>query len=213
MSGKFTPGLIINKDRERMLSATLVSGSVVVPSSIDLRSQMLPSSDQGSTSMCAAYALAGWLEFYNWKHTGIAEQVDPFPIYRRSGEILGQQSGGRTLESVLQAAVDLGLIGKDALLNVREVRKHEAQQAMHRYGAILSAFQITDRWSYATKEGWIEAGGSKVGGHAVVLTGYSIPNDFFAIQNSWGEGSGWRGFNRMKGLTFEDQFIYGLVWQ
>lgn len=212
----FIPGLLPRKPTDRrFLSASLASTTTyVVPALVDLRPQLLSSSDQGETPRCAAYAMAGWLEFYNWKYKGIAQQIDPDPIYRRAKEIDGEPAlDGTTLECVLQAAQDLNLISTVDTTSIRHVPASGVQQALHRYGVILSAFSITDQWSSAGPDGWLAGGGVPVGGHAVVTCGYStLDTAWFAIQNSWSENQGWRGFNRMTPDMFYQQFDYGLIW-
>jgi len=160
--------------------------------------------------------MAGWIEFYKWKYFGRAEQIDPNPIYERAKEIDGLGGGdGTTLEAGLQAAQDLELIHKVDAGYVREVYDiAEVQQALHRYDVVLSAFLIAEGWMNATSDGWIEPGGRLFGGHAVLLTGYSlnVTQPFYQLQNSWGEENGWRGFNRMPPEMFAEQFQYGLVW-
>lgn len=159
--------------------------------------------------------MAGWLEYYNWKYKGVAEQIDPNPIYARAKELDGQPNvDGTTLECVLQAAQDLQLISGVDTASIRYVPAAGVRQALHRYGVILSAFSITDKWSYANQEGWITEGGMNLGGHAVVTCGYSDVDNppWYAIQNSWSENQGWRGFNRLSPMLFNQQFDYGLVW-
>lgn len=215
----FIPGLLPPKDTDRrFLSASLAGMGYVPPVQVDLRPQLLPSSDQGTTPKCAAYAMAGWIEFYNWKYKGIADQIDPDPIYARAKFIDGNSTPGTTLESVLQAAQDLGLIASSLIGNIRQVTAAGVQQAIHRYGAILAAFEITESWENATPNGWIDMGGLGLGGHAVLLCGYSNivnpPYDepWYGFQNSWGEQQGWRGFNRVKHALFQQQFKHGLIW-
>jgi len=159
--------------------------------------------------------MAGWLEFYNWKYKGSAQQIDPDPIYARAKMLDGEPTqDGTTLECVLQAAQDLNLISLVDTTSIRHVSAAGVRQALHRYGVILSAFSITDKWSSAAPDGWLAQGGLNQGGHAVVTCGYSIAEaiPWFAIQNSWGDSQGWRGFNRLAPEMFNQQFDYGLVW-
>lgn len=212
-----TPGLIDRRDTDRRFTAAaLATGATyVVPALVDLRAQLLPASNQGDSSMCAAYAMAGWIEFYNWKYNGITQQVDPEPIYNRAKKLDGVPSvEGTTLECALQAAQDLGLISPVATASIRHVPLEGVQQALHRYGVILSAFSVTENWWRATPDGWILPGGLGMGGHAVIVIGYSTVDTppWYAVQNSWGEKQGWRGFNRLTPDLFKQQFDYGLVW-
>lgn len=209
------PGLLPRKTTDRrFVAAPLASGNYVVPATIDLRSQLLPSSNQGNSQKCAAYAMAGWLEFYNWKYKGIAEQINPDPIYDRAKQIDGEPVQGTTLEAVLQAAQDLRLISEIDTTSIRQVNARGVTQAIHRYGVVLAAFNITENWMDARPNGWISEGGLDYGGHAVILCGYSLVDNpsWYALQNSWGEENGWRGFNRLTTDLFDTQFLYGLIW-
>ena len=212
-----TPGLLDRRPTDRrFLAAPLATAATyVVPALVDLRPQLLPASNQGDSPKCAAYAMAGWLEFYNWKYKGITQQIDPDPIYERAKELDGMPSvDGTTLECVLQAAQDLGLIAVVDTASIRHVPLEGVQQALHRYGVILSAFSITDKWWQATPAGWIEPGGLALGRHAVITIGYSTVDtpSWYAVQNSWGDTQGWRGFDRLTPELFKAQFDYGLVW-
>lgn len=211
-----TPGLIIDPKRLRRKVLAAGPASYVTPALIDLRAQLLESDDQGDSSECAAYAMAGMLEFFNWKRYGSAVQIDPHPIYKRAKEIDDMpQVEGTTLEAAVQAAEDLGLMSWADNAKLRTVfTSFEAKQALHRCGVLLAAFNITDVWAQADPGGWIPEGGQHVGGHAVVLCGYdqvsTLP--YFAFQGSWGN-QGWRGFNRISTATFQQQFLYALAFE
>ena len=212
-----TPGLLAPRtsDRQFLAASMAAPTTYVVPALVDLRPQLLPASNQGDSPKCAAYAMAGWLEFYNWKYKGVTAQIDPDPIYERAKQLDGVPSvEGTTLECVLQAAQDLGLFSAVDTASIRTVTVDGVQQALHRYGVILSAYSVTDKWWRATADGWLSPGGLAVGGHAVLTIGYSAVDtpQWFAVQNSWGEKQGWRGFNRLSPELFQQQFDYGLVW-
>lgn len=213
---KFVPGLLPRKPTDRrFLAASLSVANYVVPATIDLRPQLLPSSNQGDTPKCAAYAMAGWLEFYNWKYKGVAQQINPDPIYARAKQIDGEPNiQGTTLEAALQAAQDLQLITAVDTTSIRQVTASGVAQALHRYGVVLAAFNISEYWTDAQPNGWVTEGGASLGGHAVLMCGYSLVDNppWYAIQNSWGEQNGWRGFNRMSVPMFNSQFMYGLIW-
>lgn len=231
MSAIFKPGLIIKRDIARLRSpAFSVSGrdstmgvGVRFPEHHDMRPQMLNSPDQGVTPECAAYAMADWIGWWNWRKTGLKLVTQPDPIYAQAKKTDGiPDDEGTTLEAVVNAAVSLGLAKID-LSSLKVVSLPDVKNALHRHSVMLSGFTVTEGWRWARGDGWIKSGtvaganyDEVLGGHAVVLIGYSDVDTppWFAVQNSWGEdGYGWRGDVRMTPQQFNDQFTYGLVWE
>ena len=213
---KFNPGLLPDHDLATFAdSRFLAASNVTVPEHIDRRPEMLEASDQGYTPRCAAYAMAGVIEYYNWMMTGVQAQVDPNPIYERAKEIDDKPfSDGTTLKAVVEAAIDLKLIPID-LKTVTMVDRGGIKRALHRHGVVLSGFVISSGWKQAKPDGWLTQTSEKLGGHAVVTIGYSEAESppWYAIQNSWGDNDyGWRGFCRMSPEQFNAEFSYGLVW-
>lgn len=214
---KRMPNVILNKESAIAQFGVFTKASAVtVPPYIDHRWDMLPSSDQGSSPKCAAYAMAGIVEYYRWRVTGIAEQVDPNPIYSAAKTLDGvPDQEGTTLEAVAQAAINLGLIPIDPK-SIRVVKSPlDVKRAIHRYGPILSAYEINRGWLQVPLNGWIADSAVDVGPHAVVTCGYADDEtpQYTEIQNSWGEdGVGWRGFMRMRQDQFIATFNYGLAW-
>lgn len=209
----FTPGLLPRRVslQRRLLTSP---ASYVPPKHIDRRSELLTASNQGDTSQCVAYALAGWIEHYRWKYEGVVAQIDPAPIYKLAKGIDGYPNeDGTSLEAGLQAAQELGLM--PLVGSIREVTTEiEVKQALHRYGVVLAAFNATEAWGNPGSDGWMQPDGRPLGGHAVLLCGYSdidVP-PYHALQNSWGD-IGWRGFVRMSPRQFVAEFQYGLTWE
>lgn len=210
----FKPGLIHSPRRTTNLRVSAPS-DYYPPKHMDRRAELLPSSDQRDSSQCVAYAVAGWLEHYRWKNDGLVAQIDPAPIYARAKQIDGfPLHDGTSLEAGLQAAQDLGLM--PCATRVREVNSEaEVKQALHRFGVVLSAFNCTDLWSTPGEDGWMRPGGQILGGHALLICGFSEVDgdEYYCLQQSWGEGIGWRGFVRMSPEQFRQEFIMGLVWE
>jgi hypothetical protein len=213
----FKPGVLIRHDLTQFRCAALQAAETSgKPEHMDYRAEMLKTDNQGASSMCAAYAMAGCIEWWGWKMFDVQLQVDPKPIYEVAKKLDGfPDEEGTTLEAVARAAVELDLIDID-LSTLRVVRLPDVKRALHRYGPMLSAFVIHEGWQKAAADGWINDSGNVLGGHAVVLTGYSqveLPN-YFSLQNSWGEAMyGWRGFARMSPAQFAKEFAYGLCWE
>jgi hypothetical protein len=213
----FTPGVILKHDlskfRYPVLRSSNTSGK---PEHEDYRAEMLKTDNQGASSMCAAYAMAGCIEWWNWKQYDLVKQIDPKPIYETAKRLDGfPDEEGTTLEAVVRAAFELDLMDID-IASLQVVRLEDVKRALHKHGPMLSAFTIHEGWQKAAADGWIQDSGDVLGGHAVVLTGYStveLPN-YFSLQNSWGDAMyGWKGFARMAPAQFAKEFAYGLVWE
>lgn len=208
----FIPGLIVPP--ERWTVPIFGAQSDGCPECEEFRFETLPSSDQGNTPQCAAYAAAGKAEHWLWKRFGLTNQVDPNPIYKHAKTIDGFPSvEGTTAKAVVQALHDLN-IAKVDFGSIREFKTvDEAIRAMHRYGPVLGGFLVTDRWTWAGKDGWIEGGGEVLGPHMVLLTGYNAqPRDgepYISFQNSWGKDKGWRGYARMEFDVARQQLFTG----
>lgn len=214
-----TPGLILNKSeilREfSPLASPPISRATPIPNRIDRRDEMLPSSDQRSTSECAAYSLAGIIEAKAWRDTGVFKQVDPAPIYAEAKRNDGYTGDGTTLDAAIKAAVKLGLMAAPKEIFAISDRDGYCR-ALHRYGFAHLAFNITDAWQKPSASGWLrdDAHLPLIGGHAVAGCGYDRATaGWNAIQNSWSDGIGWHGFMRMKHEQFDRQFMYGLAWR
>jgi hypothetical protein len=214
-----TPGLILNKSeivREfTPLAAPPISRRTPIPNRIDRRDEMLPASDQRATSECAAYSIAGIIEAKNWRDTGVFTQIDPSPIYAEAKKTDGYAGAGTTLNAVFDAVVKLGLMPKPN--EVYAITDRDGfYRALHRYGFVHLAFNITEAWSRPSTSGWLleDSHLPLIGGHAVAGCGFDRnAKGWNAIQNSWSDTKGWHGFLRMTHAQFDRQFVYGLAWK
>ncbi len=212
----FLPGLYPDRDpaaQYRPLSS--VVDDIPLPLRIDRRHEMLPCSNQGNLPHCAGYATAGWIEQQRWRSDGVYEQLDGGAIYAEAKKLDGIDAPGTTLHAALHGAAALKLIAAPTRFCTVKTRR-EFGRALHAHGAVLGAFEATDRWPLAGGDGWVRSGGRMIGGHAVLLCAYSLdPGDaWVGMQNSWGAaGYGWRGFCRMSWDTFDEQFLYGVTWE
>jgi len=216
----FKPGLILTPPAKRTiprLTRLPLAGPgapIVTPATLDARSRLLRSSNQGPSSECVLNALCGLAEFINWREHGTTAQLDPHPAYLRAKLIDGMPDvEGTTLEAGLQAMIDLGLISGVDAASIRGVSNPaDVMRALHVYDVMLCAFTITSGWFKAGGDGWVIRGGAAAGGHAVLGVGYSIPQDFFSFQNSWADTWGNRGFGRISWGQFNEEFQYGLIF-
>jgi hypothetical protein len=185
---------------------------ITIPRYVDSRPLCLSASNQGSSPHCAGYTMAGYLEIVNWKSTGIASQVDGDAIYAEAKTIDGSPgTDGTSLTAVFEAAKSLDLIDSGAAMRVVGTLR-EVQFALHRHGACLLGFDISDNWNSVGKDGWIADHNNplRLGGHAV-LACYYVEGESVGIQNSWSADWGYKGFGRMTEKQFNDEIMYGVV--
>lgn len=200
-------GLKISKLSKTMKKMKL-PGNFIAPKKLDFRDMCLPTSDQGQTSMCAAYSSAGYIEVRNWRNNHYPEQVDPNPIYSEAKRIDGDNEDGTTLNSVAEALLNLKLIkGKAEYI---DAGVDQAKFAIHQYTTMIGGFMITNDWNYAGSDGIIPSNHPGImGGHAVLCCGYSDQGIY--IQNSWSPTWGLYGFCLLSWEQFLAQFMGGVV--
>ena len=183
------------------------------PRWLDNRPYMLPSDDQGNTSMCAAFAIAGLIEAHTWRTSHIPKPVDAPRIYAEAKANFDQSRGeGTTFEAVYKAAVSLALLpGRTAMIWID--RASDIPFALHKHGVVLAGFNCTAGWMNPTVDGWIAPDSAVLGGHAVALCWFDRSTGV-GFQNSWSERWGVRGFGRMTWGQVETQFqqACAIVW-
>lgn len=201
-------GGLIGLGKELGNRLSLPSGWVPPPY-IDLRGYCLPKSDQGNSSQCVAYSMAGLLEVRNWQHTHIPTQIDPAPMYAEAKRIDNDGMDGTTLTTIFEAAKNLGRLPKNATA-VYFKSFEDYMFALHQYGVVLLGFRINDGWSYASRSsGWIPDGTHIRGGHAVLGVWGDLRRGC-GFQNSWGEW-GADGFGRLTIEQYAGQIMGGLA--
>lgn len=182
----------------------------VAPRKIDNRDMCLATNDQGRTSLCAAYSMAGYLEFQNWKTNHYPEQINPEPIYNEAKIIDGNSNPGTYLQSVAQAVINLGLVkGTPKHINRSEL---DVKFAIHQFGVCIAGFRITNEWNTvetSTGKILIINESTQRGGHAVLLNGYD--NDGIYLQNSWSPNWGIHGFAILPWSLFNAELMDALV--
>lgn len=193
------------------------SEKFVAPATVDLRDYCTKTEDQGSKPWCAAYTAAQWCENIKWRINDYPEDVDPTWIYSYAKSVDGDPNGdGTTLVAVLEALLDKKLFDSSKcrikVIGSGNSAKDSIRFAVHKFGCILGAFNITDEW-YSARNGNTSVKAQRVynsvGGHAVLICGYN--RDGVIIQNSWGLNWGSYGFGLITWNAFEQQFLYAAV--
>ena len=178
----------------------------------DNRSLCMPTDNQGLSSKCVAYAWAGYAEVSRLVHHGIAEQIDPEPIYARAKELDGDDKDGTSLTQGFKACMDLGLFPSGSVCEYIYTA-NALRSAMFRApypGVVVSGFRITEGWiDTDPATGWIGSSSKPAGMHALLscqFDGAGVGN-----QNSWDTTHGVHGFNRVSWPAFNKQFYRGAV--
>ncbi len=183
----------------------------VAPRTLDFRDMCIKTSDQFSTPHCAGYATAGMIEVKNWQIKNYPEQVNGDLIYAEAKKIDDDQREGTSLDSAMQAAIDLKLIR--GTMKFIGSGFDDIKFCIHKHLTFVAGFSITDEWNYVTKNGIILPRDKYptrfLGGHAVLVCGYN--SDGIFIQNSWGTTWGKYGFALLPWDLVFNQYMYGAV--
>jgi len=171
----------------------------IAPRKIDFRDMCLPTSDQFQSPHCVGYSTAGFIEVKNWRRKHYPEQVDGDAIYYEAKKIDGNNEAGTYLKSGAQAAINLGLIGGE--IRFIDPSIQALKFAIHENDICVGAFSITNEWNRVGNDGIIPNLGSaavQIGGHGVLICGFSDRDGGFYIQNSWSPNWGLYGFCLLK---------------
>ncbi len=180
------------------------------PMYLDNRPYMLPADDQGKTSMCAAYAMAGLIEAHNWRTSHIPSPIDAPALYRLAKDQFDKTPDeGTTFDAVFRAAQTLNLLPATASLQYLNSLS-DIPFAIHKHGLVLAGFNVAESWYATNPGGWIFGSGDTLGGHAVLLCWFDR-NQGVGFQNSWSDRWGVNGFGRLGWATCRDQFLQASV--
>ena len=180
----------------------------------DGRNYCLPTSNQGQTSACAGYTVAGYVEVTRWAETGIKEQVDGLAIYERAKDLEGNTSPGTTLSFAVKAAQAMGLIDKTK--TIRTIKTfYDMKIAMHRHKCCITGAMINQNWNHAGDDGWLSTDRNEaIGGHAFLTCWFNEDKRYplgVGWQNSWALKWGHQGFGRCSIDAFRQQLLYAVV--
>lgn len=182
------------------------------PEALDNSAYCTPLEAQGRNPWCAAYAMCQILQAAYWRETGIRVQFDEEKCYAQAKLADGITGAGTSLEAVLQVA-RTEILNPDQI--VPEIHSRiiddpmDIPFAVHRTGMVLVGLNITEGWTSPTLKGRIGNGARRLGGHAVLCSGYSLTEDTLLGPNWWGRTWGVNGFWSMTSRQFAEQFIYG----
>lgn len=214
---RFVAGLNLSDAAQRRLLAKNVlkaPQAFTAPATIDNSAYVSAILNQGDTPECAARSEAAVLSASYWREKNVKLEFDAPKMYRRAKFYDKNNEPGTTLDSMLHVVTTESFIPTGEIPTITtESLLHTADLpfAIHKRGFLWVGLQITDAWMNCGSDGRIADGGKLLGGHAVVVVGYSIPCQTIKILNSWGPGWGDKGFCYLSFAEFERELGYGLV--
>ncbi len=206
----FSPGLRLEKPTTLRLMARPKKWTP--PEYVDGRPLLLPADDQGQTSACTGFGMAGVCEALRWWATGERKSFDGLALYDWEKKLDNDNQEGSTLETAIKAAHDLGWLtftnpeGKTVTVDVYDITNPvELQYALHRCPVVLGGFRITQAWSKPSKDGSLANSRTFIGGHCVDIDAF----DPFGIDicNSWGLAYGVKGHIRLSWAQVKQQLF------
>jgi len=209
---EFKVGYCLVPNNLQDLPALGATPNFIAPNMIDTRDLCTVTEDQGQTSKCAAYTASQYAENIRWRLDNYPSTIDMNQIYDYAKTIDGLGGGdGTTLTAVAKALINFKhLPGTDENIKVIGKNLNDIKFAIHKYGVVMCAFNITQEWFNLNDKNpvlSIQNASSSVGGHAVLGCGYNADGVF--IQNSWGKSWGSFGFALIPWVKVQEQFLYG----
>jgi len=184
------------------------------PAAIDNGEYVSAIRDQGQLPECAAYSESEVLAASYWRSKDVQAVFDADAIYKAAKKLDGDMTDGTTLDAVLEAVRGASFTASGEIPTIIDgslVSIDDLQYAVHKYGFVWVGMQITQNWMSPDASGRIKDGGAFIGGHAVVVVGYSATCRLVKILNSWGPDYGDRGFVYLSFEEFERELGYGIT--
>jgi C1A family cysteine protease len=204
-----------------------------LPAILDYRTDLRPIRNQGSQGTCYAQSAACIKEWHEYRDYGFLGQLSPQFFYNHRKNIYddnGKNDSGMYSRDVMKLLTTVGICtehtypyGKiEDKKDILEAVYNEAKSHLIKAYAKVSGLEKTKRSLYEngpcfitfpvyqyTSEFWkkTETKNKNVGGHAVVLVGYT--EEGFIVRNSWGVNWGENGYGIYK---YDDWGIHKEIW-
>lgn len=152
--------------------------------------------DQGNTPACTGFSLCMEAAARPVVVTGITDS-DGMKIYHRAQELdewPGSDYEGSSVLAAMKAGVERGWYKEYrwALGPGAEAAENDLALAVGYKGPAILGTNWYDGMFDADEDGYLNVSGSLAGGHAYVITKYSVKRDAYWTPNSWGgAGQGW----------------------
>lgn len=206
-----TKGYCLVPDDISILPVLSATPQFRAPRTIDARDLCTSTENQGQAPKCAAYTASQYAENIRWRLDNYPSTFDMNKIYDYAKSIDNSPGDGTTLVAVAKALLYLKYLpGEESNIHVIPKSINDIKFAIHKYGAVMTAFNITDEWFKLDNNNpvlSISSIGKIIGGHAVLGCGYN--DDGLFIQNSWGAKWGAYGFALIPWNKVQEQFLYG----
>jgi hypothetical protein len=157
--------------------------------------------DQGDKPHCVGYA---WCQFIQSAPLMTRRRVDPIALYRdaqRVDEWPGENYAGTSVRAGAKVLQRMQAINEYAWANDAAT----VRDFLLTRGTVIVGTDWFEGMFTVKDNGFIDATGPIVGGHAYLLSGYSVQRNAFRIVNSWGRewghlGRAWIDFDLMNSL-------------
>ncbi len=196
-----------------------------IPSAVDLFDKAYPIRNQGSEPACVAFACAALKE----EQEQAEGKNEGYFSVRFLYSQIALPGGGAYLRDALKILQTSGIPPEDCqpydppnsgacdkavelaypnrikayarLSSIEEVKRCLAEQ-----GAVVASLRITTSW-WQPKKGYVTLDGDIIGGHAVLIGGYSDANQVFKFRNQWGADWGDHGYGYISYPDFEKSLM------
>jgi len=192
---------------------TLYGAAANLPARVSLESLPGPAYDQGKTSECVCYSLAGLKHLHEWAESGRWLGFDAHDLYTRCKAIDGVASPGTYPRVALDILQREGMRADDGALYTisgyaRLGAVDEIRHALSSGFPVLIGLPIPDGLGALT-QGQIADGAPSQYGHAMLAVGYDDDLRALRVRNSWGTawcdaGHFWLAFDYVASRTTFD---------
>lgn len=148
--------------------------------------------DQGQEGACTGFALVGCMLTTPKAWLGLTN-TEAHLVYmeaRRDDEYPGEDYEGSSVLGAMRAGVKLGLIAEYWWATTLE----EIISGVSHYGAMEFGSDWLTGMDHPDEKGFVHFTGTRRGGHAYEVGGVNVHEEYFRLDNSWGEdGYGIKG--------------------
>lgn len=162
--------------------------------------------NQRTTPHCVAYSWSHWMEDGPVIQDGIMGRRKPvfdtekfYHVCQKLDDWPGENYAGTSVRAGAKVLQKVGIISEYRwAFNIDEIIN-----TLLTIGPMVVGTQWTEKMQFPNRNGLIKYKGRKMGGHAYVLNGVNLDEEYFRIKNSWGKSWGDRGHGYIRFSDFE----------